>query len=375
MLTLRSSLEKDLTSLNAKWLKAHMTINLISALSVAVAEAIISLVTLSDDAVEAFSLAFSNYILNYFLIPSLANFLSLLIQYLVFRSDKFSLKTKSYVLTLGLAWMCLVVSVVHSYFPVLMTVFVIPIIVSVIYGDKKLTSITTSVCFASDLVFSLFVRYDPDSVSPLADIEKLIQFFLSFVVMACIVLACHKIHDIENARLTLIQKQEHDKKMLQEEARTDQLTGLYNRLALSICCSEIKSDSNASSTYVLVIADLDSFKRVNDTFGHVKGDAVLYRIGSIIAKHCKGGLAFRYGGDEFCMIYKNISFNAVKEDCEDILSEFNGTLENEIKELGVSISFGIAGANGGTDPDFLISQADEQLYFSKRDKCHISIKY
>ena len=198
--------------------------------------------------------------------------------------------------------------------------------------------------------------------------ERLVQFFLSYVVMICVLLASHKILDYERSRLELFQKQEHDKKMLQEEARTDQLTGLYNRLAMNICFSEINSDTNASSSYILVIADLDSFKHVNDTFGHVRGDAILYRVGAIIAKNCKGGLAFRYGGDEYLIIGECDNEDEVK----DLVAHMEEGIKKQVRRMSLPFELSASCGYIMTDPTSsltlaeYIKQADDVMYEHKK---------
>jgi diguanylate cyclase (GGDEF)-like protein len=84
------------------------------------------------------------------------------------------------------------------------------------------------------------------------------------------------------------------------EARTDELTGLPNRRAL---LEELEARTDRNETFTLTIADLNGFKRYNDTFGHPAGDALLKRLGRKLATACEGhGTAARLGGDEFCVL-------------------------------------------------------------------------
>jgi diguanylate cyclase (GGDEF)-like protein len=85
-----------------------------------------------------------------------------------------------------------------------------------------------------------------------------------------------------------------------EEARTDALTGLPNRRAL---LEEFEQRNDDNQSFTLALADLNGFKRYNDTFGHPAGDALLRRLGSKLAAACEGrGIAARLGGDEFCVL-------------------------------------------------------------------------
>ena len=86
-----------------------------------------------------------------------------------------------------------------------------------------------------------------------------------------------------------------------QEARTDELTGLPNRRAL---LEELEHRSTSNESFTLALADLNGFKRYNDTYGHPAGDALLRRLGRKLATACDGrGLAARLGGDEFCVLF------------------------------------------------------------------------
>ncbi len=375
MLTIKKRPEHDYSQLKEKWLKSHFTINVFSVILVFVAELIIFLTEFTSDTVTLGTIEAGIYALKYLIVPSGTNLVLLAVQFFVVRSKRILPDQKALMLSFGLACSCLIVSIVHSYFPVMMLVMAIPVIVSVIYGDTRLTNILTWFCVASDILSRLFIKYDSDTLSPLEDPNTLINFFLSLVVMACIFTVCAKVLKYENERLELTIKQEQERKMLQNEARTDALTGLYNRHALNLCCSEMIEDTDSNNLYAVVMADIDGFKNINDTFGHVLGDSALTKIGTIIRDLCREGLAFRYGGDEFCMIYKNVSVDIVKKDCEDMLAELENTTDEGIKKLNLNISFGIVTGKGGTSPFKLIELADEQLYRSKRNKCRLSVRY
>ena len=88
------------------------------------------------------------------------------------------------------------------------------------------------------------------------------------------------------------------------EARTDELTGLANRRAL---LEEFSRRSDLKLSFTLSLADLNGFKRYNDTFGHPAGDALLRRLGRNLAAACEGrGIAARLGGDEFCVLLDGV---------------------------------------------------------------------
>ncbi|CAH1661624.1 Diguanylate cyclase (GGDEF)-like protein [Hyphomicrobiales bacterium] len=146
-------------------------------------------------------------------------------------------------------------------------------------------------------------------------------------------------------------------------SRTDQLTGLPNRRALMEASEQ--SDFDAM---VLVIADVDRFKTINDTIGHRGGDAVICAVGQIMASHLSQfGIVGRLGGDEFALI----STKAPVEDIVLALIELREAVtktsiiaaDNVAK---VSISAGIAIRDSSISFDTVYSEADEALYLAKR---------
>ena len=105
------------------------------------------------------------------------------------------------------------------------------------------------------------------------------------------------------------------KDALEDLSRTDPLTGLPNRRALMEA-----SEAPTSHTMVLVIADVDRFKAVNDTYGHRAGDAVLQTVGRIMTQHlARYGLVGRLGGEEFALISSNASPEQIIPALRDLL--------------------------------------------------------
>lgn len=93
------------------------------------------------------------------------------------------------------------------------------------------------------------------------------------------------------------------KAQLSERANTDALTGLYNRMYLNEVLLE--SSARINDFGAMLMIDMDNFKSINDTFGHLVGDQVLRAIASIIQKAItpESDLAFRFGGDEFLVLF------------------------------------------------------------------------
>ena len=155
------------------------------------------------------------------------------------------------------------------------------------------------------------------------------------------------------------------------EARTDVLSGVYNRKAfdekLLLLLSTFRREAKP---FALVLMDIDHFKRINDTHGHPAGDRVVAHVGKFL-KGCArpGDYVARYGGDEFVLLLPDTELKRGLKMVEDIRARIAQTnfdigLRGEL--AAVTFSIGMAGASDGDCSDTLILRADRGLYRSKQ---------
>jgi diguanylate cyclase (GGDEF)-like protein len=155
-----------------------------------------------------------------------------------------------------------------------------------------------------------------------------------------------------------------EKHILLEQSRrdalTDELTGLANRRSLFADLDELLAQP-LEERAVLGVLDLDGFKAYNDEFGHPAGDALLARMGGALCTAVDGnGVAYRLGGDEFCVIARGPDADRVLELARAVLS---------VRMAGVFITCSLGAAcigEDGSTADGLIHTADERLYRDKR---------
>ncbi|HUO85846.1 MAG TPA: sensor domain-containing diguanylate cyclase [Thermoanaerobaculia bacterium] len=116
-----------------------------------------------------------------------------------------------------------------------------------------------------------------------------------------------------------------DGRQAQEIAKRDNLTGLYNDryLHIALTLSLEASRSDGGGDLATLFLDLDFFKRVNDTHGHLAGSQVLREVGGILGRHAesRGGLAARYGGDEFVVVLPGADLETAVDLAEEIRVE------------------------------------------------------
>lgn len=177
----------------------------------------------------------------------------------------------------------------------------------------------------------------------------------------------------QNAELQeTIKKLEFTRARLSEEemtARTDKLTGLYNRRGFEAEFPSFMDRAKAIGGGLAVIAmDLDKFKPVNDTMGHAAGDFVLRGVGKILSEGVrKSDLPCRVGGDEFILLLADLDEQRARERAEAVRSAI-GTLAHPGNERGIQITSTMGGTmyRPGETAEEVMQRADEALYEAKR---------
>ena len=155
---------------------------------------------------------------------------------------------------------------------------------------------------------------------------------------------------------------------LEHRASTDELTGLANRAAFDDALAEAIADADRASS-ALVLVDLDHFKEVNDTFGHLVGDELLHTVAERLRDLVRTrDLAARLGGDEFALILRDVPDRAALEvAAARVVRALGATHELADERLDVPASVGAAFVSDGTEvPEAVIARADEALYAAKR---------
>ena len=149
----------------------------------------------------------------------------------------------------------------------------------------------------------------------------------------------------------------------------DSLTDLYNR---RYCNQNLKNISEqyikTGEPYTLAIADIDFFKKVNDTYGHTVGDEVLVSVAQIMKKSMAGkGFAARWGGEEFLLVYTGCDMETTLTYLEMLVEAIREMrVEYDDKAIKITISIGVATGNGDS-VDKVLCTADDRLYHAKKE--------
>ncbi len=171
-----------------------------------------------------------------------------------------------------------------------------------------------------------------------------------------------------NDMVVQLRKNQNELKLL---ATMDPLTGLSNRKHLmDTLALHSERYSRHQTPFSILMADLDHFKEVNDTYGHLAGDAVLKRIGTILLEMLRSiDTAGRYGGEEFLIILDNTGMEEARQTAERIRTAVEESkITAATHTIQVTVSIGVATINSSMtmNIDGLIDLADKALYTAKQ---------
>jgi diguanylate cyclase len=159
---------------------------------------------------------------------------------------------------------------------------------------------------------------------------------------------------------------------LRREATTDGLTGIANRRYFDMALQTTSGDAmNSGDDLSLLLVDIDHFKKVNDTWGHATGDAVIKLVANTLAQSVKGqDCVARYGGEEFAILLPATSIDAAMRVGENIRTALSRRMyvprDDEETLCAVTVSIGAACYDPGEPLAQLIQRADAALYQAKK---------
>ncbi len=160
---------------------------------------------------------------------------------------------------------------------------------------------------------------------------------------------------------------------IKQAAKTDMLTGLLNRRGFDAAISSAVAHSKQNNTPLsVVITDIDHFKKVNDTHGHLIGDNVLKMLSKLLQDHIKGkDIAARFGGEEFIMVLPETPLEGAFVLAEQIrlnLRNMRWRTKDSGTSIGhITISLGVAQYRSGEPLEDLIERSDNALYYAKEN--------
>lgn len=185
----------------------------------------------------------------------------------------------------------------------------------------------------------------------------LINLLICFIITGIVLV-------LTNITVTSFQKR------LEKMAVTDKLTGLYNRQAFDVILTQaVKEAKRRMSSFSIVMFDIDYFKKVNDSHGHLHGDAVLVDISDICRENTRESDAVcRWGGEEIIMLLKDCSLDDAEKTAEKIRKaiETSRTVYSG-SAVAVTVSAGITSYRMTDTEESILARADKALYKAKQN--------
>ena len=208
----------------------------------------------------------------------------------------------------------------------------------------------------SEICFPMIVAGTPEGVLGVAPEPPLTNHQRSILSAAAALLAV----SLKNSQLF---------REVRENSVRDGLTGCFNREhALEVLDGEIRRARRSKLPLSLIMIDLDNFKKINDSHGHLCGDAVLAAIGARMRSELRGSdLKCRYGGDEFMVILPDTPLGGAKQVSENLRQALEShPIAWNAEQIRVTASFGVGVVNPtDQDPLAAIARADAALYRAK----------
>lgn len=176
------------------------------------------------------------------------------------------------------------------------------------------------------------------------------------------------------------QAMQQQNRVLETLSITDSLTGLYNRSKLdAILSDQLARFRRTQREFTLLMMDIDHFKTLNDTYGHLTGDEVLAAVAQILVQSIRSiDYAARYGGDEFIIILVETSAEQALKTAERICDQVEGMVYNiDGSSIAVTVSIGIVQCQPEDQtPTAVFARADRALYEAKhagRNRAHCAV--
>lgn len=305
------------------------------------------------------------YMLEYIFIPMIIQIITLVVCYFMIKADNISNEKKNYVV-IGLIFVSIGV-ISFTYYSILPLIMLpsLTIVATALFADQSLTvwsGVAVAILTAIDMV-----RYHFEYTDRVAGLNWVgaLSIFLLLIILLCVMVVIVNTHT--KALMSSIMGSYNRQVTLMSELMIDPMTGLYNRRSFEESLEkEIESVEQTGVKSYVTIFDIDHFKDVNDTYGHSNGDIVIKALCKMMKEKSKDmGLAFRYGGEEFVILFHDVELSKVMNVVEDIRTEFRCYYFHFMNKDGITCSCGVAEYIKGESSKAWFNRADSALYQAK----------
>lgn len=351
------------------WLQLHYKILIGLVIFALAVECFLALIFLNSDLVTT---TMSRYVWKFIVAPSGVNLICIGLITPALRTKRLSQNQKIYAVSLAFVVTCFVLFAVHNAFTATYYLFAFAIILTTIYANYWVTGITALTSMAALISAELFVKWDVDKISIFESTLRLGNFLVAcFILLACSFVCMIEIRFERQKNEASIHK-EMERHLLTQRIQRDELTGVFSRKALHDAMRDMDAKETGTD-YIFAIMDIDNFKGINDQLGHQAGDLCLIELAKILTGNAGNATVFRYGGDEFCLLFPNLNMAEAVLICERIQEKLKGLYFESYPLPKLTVSFGLAAYSDQLNAARLFTSADQALYEAKKVRNSIRI--
>lgn len=342
-----------------KWRKAMFAANLIFAAVIFMMEillfAVLEIQNLQNQPLM-------EYLFQYLFLPTAFDLIILLVGYILMQIRKEDATMQNAIPLVQMTLMCFVLSTIHHVFFVTFATFCFPVFISGIFGERKITrgiTILSIVCLT-------IMQYVGPRINDV-DVRFLFtSYLIAVAIVLCANVLCNLLMRYEYQKDRKLEMLYRSRMEIMDQLKYDQKTGLYGHTSFQTGLKKLVDEAELRKRPAVAVLDIDDFKKVNDTYGHVKGDMVILELARIMREACGDKYtAARFGGEEFAILFQNGTLDDYIRTVEMIRQEMERT-PFDFRPEPVTISAGVAIWKRGWGTTEFFDRADEALYISKR---------
>lgn len=359
---------KEYSRIDQHWLGLHYNITVGLVIFAWLVECGMGYMLMNSDMLNT---SIQRFLIKFNVLPSAMNLLILGICSILMGSKRLSQTHKMYAVSLSMTAICFVLFTVHNAFTTTYYLFALAIMLTTIYASYKVTIVTALTSLTALIGSEVYIRWDLDKPSIFESTLRMGDFFISIFMLIAFSVICMMAIMYERLKNEASIGLELERRHLEKSLELDELTGIYNRKALDRYMTELAT-LKPEGEAILAMVDLDHFKGINDNWGHHLGDYCLVEFAKALRKNAKDAVCFRYGGDEFCILFTDVTMADALNTCKSIQSSIK-QIKVQDANLQFSASFGLAQLHKGMDISLLFMQADRALYEAKEVRADIKI--
>lgn len=306
-----------------------------------------------------------NFCLRFILLPSGIDAVIIGVTLFLIKLEKISPRAKNFIILGSLLLVSIVLSSIHGLYVGVFVIFVAPILASSVFLEYKFlvfSGFGSLVGMAISAVIAIFTNDGIVLYSFLSNVIVIALFLALVAIIATIIIMVHT-----RRELALSQIQRENAK-LSKQNRIDGLTGLQNHTSFyNVLENKLEKSRRSKVGFALAVLDIDDFKDVNDTYGHAAGDEILKFVSETLVNIIgKTGVAFRYGGDEFAIIFNKSDSDENVRTLEQIRLTIAANDTMLMNGSGITMSIGYYNVQEAImSSEEIFYRADQALYQAK----------